>query len=92
MVVPSLTWVWLLFYSLRHLTRTPEMDNYVSTELKQPNPGCYLSMWKSLKLRTNSLKLYLLVFQYRVSQLFLEGPSENCSLISFTVNFPSICQ
>lgn len=57
MVVLSLTWVCLLFYSLRHLTRTSKMDNYVSIELKQPYAGCYF--WRSLKLTTNSLKNYL---------------------------------
>lgn len=54
----GLTWIWLLFYFLRHLTRTSKMDNYISTELKMPNPGCSLSIWRSLKPRANSLKYY----------------------------------
>lgn len=48
--------IWFLFY-LRHLSRTPKMANFISTELKNTNPGCYLSMWRSLKPRANSEKL-----------------------------------
>lgn len=47
----------LLFPKAPH--QNAKMGNYASIQLKQPNPGCYLSMWRSLKRKTNSLKNYL---------------------------------
>lgn len=61
MVVLSLTWVWLLFYSLWHLTRTSKMDNYVSTELKQPNADLFLEKFEAYNKLKNYLFLSLLL-------------------------------
>lgn len=55
-LVFSIYMVSLLFKAIRPY-QNPKMDSFIFTELKNPNPGCYLSMWRSLKPRENSEKL-----------------------------------